>query len=137
MHIPFPSPVVGVQRYGSGLAELGADEDASLGAVHRGHRDGLVARVGPVQVVLQPIQSQTHRRLKRRVHQGHLLGRVAGLVDEGTAGKGVGLRVGGRRAEGARDYRRKWERGEQGSSGDKGSHYVRNNVQRGNHYRKI
>lgn len=85
-HIPSHLPVVGVQRYAPGLAQVGADEDPPLGGVHRGHRDGLVPGVGPVQVVLQPVQSQAHGGVEPRIHQRHLLGGVAGLVDEGTAG---------------------------------------------------
>lgn len=85
-HISSHSPVVGVQRYAPGLAQVGADEDPPLGGVHRGHRDGLVPGVGPVQVVLQPVQSQAHGGVELRIHQRHLLGGVAGLVDEGTAG---------------------------------------------------
>lgn len=30
-------PVVGVQRYAPGLAQVSADEDPPLGGVHRGH----------------------------------------------------------------------------------------------------
>lgn len=79
--------MVRVQRDASGLAQVGVDQHASLGGVHGGHRDGLVSGVGPVQVVLEPVQSQTHRGVQQRVHQGHLLGGVTGLVDEGTAGE--------------------------------------------------
>lgn len=79
--------MVGVQCYGPGLTEVGVDEDTPLGAVHRGHGDGFISRVGPVEVVLQPVQSQSHRGLQRRIHQRHLLGGVTGLVDEGTAGE--------------------------------------------------
>lgn len=80
------SPVVGVQCDAAGLAQVGAEEDPPLGGVHRGHGDGLVPRVAPVQVVLQPVQRQAHRGVQPRVHQRHLLGGVAGLVDEGAAG---------------------------------------------------
>ncbi len=97
-HISSPSlPVVGIQRYGSGFTEVGVDEDAPLGGVHRGHRDGFVSGVGPVQVVLEPVQSQTHRRLQGWVHQRHLHGGVTGLMDEGTA------REGGRVIKGERE----------------------------------
>lgn len=68
------------------FAQIGADEDASLGGVHRGHRDGFVSGVGPVQVVLEPVQSQTYRGVQERIHQWHLLGGVTGLMDEGTGG---------------------------------------------------
>lgn len=91
--------MVGIQRNGPGFAQVGVDEDASLGGVHRGHGDGLVPGVGPVQVVLEPVQGQTHGGLQERVQQRHLLGGVAGLVDEGTAGGGgrEGEREEGRR----------------------------------------
>lgn len=82
------SPMVGVQCDAAGLAQVGADEDPPLGGVHRGHGDGLVPRVAPVQVVLQPVQRQAHGGVEPRVHQRHLLGRVAGFVDEGAAGCG-------------------------------------------------
>lgn len=80
------SPVVGIQRYAAGFAQIGADEDPPLGGVRRRHGDGLVPGVGPVEVVLEPVQGQTHRGVKVRIQQRHLLGGVAGLVDEGTAG---------------------------------------------------
>lgn len=83
-------PVVRIQRYAPGFTQVGIDEDTSLGGVHRGHRDGFVSRVGPVQVVLEPVQSQTHRGVQERIHQRHLLGGVTGLMDEGTAGEGGG-----------------------------------------------
>lgn len=82
------SPVVGIQRYAAGFAQIGADEDPPLGGVRRRHGDGLVPGVGPVEVVLEPVQGQTHRGVKVRIQQRHLLGGVAGLVDEGTAGGG-------------------------------------------------
>ena len=80
--------MVGIQRYGPGFTQVSVDENASLGCVHRGHGDGFVSGVGPVQVVLEPVQSQTHGGLQVWIHQWHLLGGVAGLVDEGTAGQG-------------------------------------------------
>lgn len=58
------SPVVGIQRYAAGLAQIGADEDPPLGGVRRGHGDGLVSGVGPVEVVLEPVQGQTHGGVK-------------------------------------------------------------------------
>lgn len=78
--------MVGVQRDAAGLAQVVAEEDPPLGGVHRGHGDGLVPGVAPVQVVLQPVQRQTHGGVEPRVHQRHLLGGVAGLMDEGAAG---------------------------------------------------
>lgn len=87
------SPVVRVQRYAPGLAQIGADERPPLGGVHRGDRDGLVPGVCPVKVVLEPVQGQTHGSVEVRVHQRHLLRGVAGLVDEGTVGGGGRTRV--------------------------------------------
>lgn len=80
-------PVVRIQRYGPGFTQVGVDEDTSLSGVDWGHRDWFVSGVGPVQVVLEPVQSQTHGGLQERVQQRYLLGGVTGLVDEGTAGE--------------------------------------------------
>lgn len=35
--------------------------------------------------MLEPVQSQAHRGLQEGIHQRHLLGGVADLVNEGTA----------------------------------------------------
>ncbi|TNN81510.1 hypothetical protein EYF80_008282 [Liparis tanakae] len=43
---------------------------------------------GQAQVVLEPVQSQTHGGLQKRIQQRHLLGGVTGLVDEGTEDEG-------------------------------------------------
>lgn len=94
-HISSSLPVVRIQRYASGFTQVGVDEDTSLGGVHWGHRDGLVPGVGPVQVVLEPVQSQTHRGVQEWIHQRHLLGGVTGLVDEGTAGEGGDRKIEG------------------------------------------
>lgn len=75
-----------IQRYASGLAQVGADEHPPLGGVRRGNGDGLVSGVCPVKVVLEPVQGQTHWGVEVGIHQRHLLRGVAGLVDEGTAG---------------------------------------------------
>lgn len=88
-HISSSLPMVGIQRYGSGFTQVGVDEDSSLGGVYRGHRDGFVSGVSPVQVVLEPVQSQTHGGLQEWIHQRHLLWGITGLVDEGAAG-GIG-----------------------------------------------
>lgn len=87
VHKTFFSPVVWIQRYSSRFTEVGVDQDAPLGAVHWSHRDGFVSRICPVEVVLEPVQSQAHGGLQRWIHQRHLLGGVAGVVDESTAGK--------------------------------------------------
>lgn len=79
--------MVGIQRDAAGLAQVSADEDPPLSRIHRGHRDGLVTGVAPVQVVLQPVQRQPHGGVEPRVHQRHLLGGVAGFVDESAAGR--------------------------------------------------
>jgi len=79
---------MGIQRYGPGFTQVSVDEDASLGGVHWGHGDGFVSGVGPVQVVLEPVQSQTHGGLQKRIQQRHLLGGVTGLMDEGTEDEG-------------------------------------------------
>lgn len=76
--------MVGIQCYSSGFTKVSIDEDTSLGAVHWGHSDRFVTRVSPVQVVLEPVQSQAHRGLQGWIHQWHLLGGVIGFMDEGT-----------------------------------------------------
>lgn len=58
------SPVVGIQRNAAGFAQIAADEDPPLGGVRRGHGDGLVSGVCPVEVVLEPVQGQTHGGVK-------------------------------------------------------------------------
>lgn len=54
-----------VDRDGPWLTQLCDDEHFSLAAIPRGHRDALVARVGPVDVLMNPVNSQALGRMER------------------------------------------------------------------------
>lgn len=81
-----------IHRDGPWLAQLGGDQHLPLPAVARGDRDALVARVGPVDVLVNPVDSQTLGGLEG-VDESHLLRRVARLVDVGAGGGAEKRRV--------------------------------------------
>lgn len=70
---------------GPRLAQLRGYQHFPLPAVARGHGDALVARVGPVDVLVDPVDGQALGRVER-VDESHLLRRVAGFVDVGAGG---------------------------------------------------
>lgn len=74
------SPVVRVHDDGSRLAQLSRYQHFPLPAVSAGDGDALVARVGPVNVLVDPVDGQALRGVER-VNKRYLLCRVAGLVD--------------------------------------------------------
>lgn len=74
------SPVVRVHGDGSRLAQLSCYQHFPLPAVSAGNGDALVARVGPVNVLVDPVDGQALRGVER-VNKRYLLCRVAGLVD--------------------------------------------------------
>lgn len=80
--VPFKpfSPVVRVHGDGSRLAQLRGDQHFPLPAVPAGDGDALVARVGPVNVLVDPVDGQALGGVER-VNKRYLLRRVAGLVD--------------------------------------------------------
>lgn len=80
------SPVVRVHGDGPRLAQLAGDQHFPLPAVTTGHGDALVARVGPVNVLVDPVDGQALGGVER-VNQRYLLRRVAGLVDVRAKGR--------------------------------------------------
>ena len=66
---------------GPWFAQVAVNQNRALPSVCCCHRDGSVAGVGPVEVVLHPVQSQALWRVQGRVDQGQLPGGVAGFVD--------------------------------------------------------
>lgn len=75
-----------IHRDGPRLTQLGGDQNFPLPAVSRGYRDALVARVRPVDVLVDPVDSQAFGGVQR-VDESHLLRRIAGLVDVSAGGK--------------------------------------------------
>lgn len=71
---------------GSRLAQLSGDQHFPLPAVSAGDGDALVARVGPVNVLVDPVDGQALGGVER-VNQRYLLRRVAGLVDVRAKGE--------------------------------------------------
>lgn len=49
------SPLLWSHGDGPWFSQIGVDQDAPPAAVRRSHRDGAVTRVGPVEVVLDPV----------------------------------------------------------------------------------
>ena len=80
------SPLVRIHRYGPRLAQLGGYQHFPLPAVSRGNRDALVARVRPVDVLVDPVDREALGGVER-VDERHLLRRVTGLVDVSTGGR--------------------------------------------------
>lgn len=78
------SPSLRIHSDGPRLAQLGADQHVSPASIRGGHRDGSVARVGPVEVMVDPVQSQTLRGMQIRIDQGNVARRVACFVDVRT-----------------------------------------------------
>lgn len=68
---------------GPRLAQLSGYQHFSLPAVSRGDGDALVARVGPVDVLVDPVDGQALGGVER-VDESQLLRRVTGLVDVST-----------------------------------------------------
>lgn len=79
------SPLVWIHCNGTRLAQLRVYQHFSLPAVCRGDRDALVAWVGPVNVLVDPVDGQALGGVER-VDESHLLRRVTGLVDVSTGG---------------------------------------------------
>lgn len=80
---------------GSRLAQLRGDQHFPLPAVTAGDGDALVAGVGPVNVLVDPVDGQALGGVER-VNKRYLLRRVAGLVDVRAKGRGeTGGREGG------------------------------------------
>lgn len=79
------SPLVRIHRDGPWLAQLGGYQHFPLPAVTRGDGDALVARVGPVDVLVDPVDSQALGGVER-VDERHLFRRVTGLVDVRAGG---------------------------------------------------
>lgn len=83
---PCCSPLVWIHCDGPRLTQLSGDQNFPLPAISRGNRDALVARVSPVDVLVDPVDSQSFRGVQR-VNERHLLRRIAGLVDVSAGGK--------------------------------------------------
>lgn len=78
-------PMVRIHSDGPRLAQLSGYQHFPLLAVSRGDRDALVARVSPVDVLVNPVDGQALRGMER-VDERHLLRRVTRLVDVSTGG---------------------------------------------------
>lgn len=88
--IPAPSnlshsPLVWIHCDGPWLAQVSAYEHFPLSAVSCGDGDAFVARVRPVDVLMDPVDSQALRGVKW-VDERHLLRWVTGLIDVSTVG---------------------------------------------------
>lgn len=81
------SPLLRSHGDGPRLTQVSVDQDTPPAAVRRSHRDGAVTRVGPVEVVLDPVESQTLWGEQLRVDQSHVMCQVTRLVDVGTEDK--------------------------------------------------
>lgn len=79
------SPSLWIHSDGPWFAQIGVDQHASPAAIRWSHRDGSVARVGPVEVVLNPVLCQPFGGMQIRVDQSNVSRRVARLVDVSTA----------------------------------------------------
>lgn len=79
------SPLVRIHCDGPRLAKLSGYQHFSLPTVSRGDRDALVARVGPVDVLVNPVNSQALRGLER-VDERHMLRGITCLIDVSTGG---------------------------------------------------
>lgn len=77
---PCCSPLVWIHCDGPRLTQLRGDQNFPLPAISRGNGDALVARVSPVDVLVDPVDSQSFGGVQR-VDERHLLWRIAGLVD--------------------------------------------------------
>lgn len=66
------SPLVWIHGDGPRLTQLTGDQNFPLPAVSRGNRDALVARVSPVDVLVDPVNSQAFGGVQR-VDERHLL----------------------------------------------------------------
>lgn len=82
----YHSPLVWINCNGPWLAQLSGYQHFSLSAISCGNGDALIARVGPVDVLVDPVDSQALRGVKR-VNKCYLLRRVTGLVDVCTNGR--------------------------------------------------
>lgn len=82
------SPLMWIHRDGPRLTQLSGDQNFPLPAISRGNRDALVARVSPVDVLVDPVNSQAFGGVQR-VDERHLLRRIAGLVDVSASGGGA------------------------------------------------
>lgn len=87
------SPLLGVHGDGPWLTQLRVDQHPPLLAVPRGYGDGLVPRVSPVEVLVDPVNGQPFRGVQGGVNQGYLLGGVTGLVDVSTIQKHMGVNL--------------------------------------------
>lgn len=81
-------PLCGVHSNGSGLAEVTVEKCPSPASICSGHWDGLVSRVCPVDVLMDPVNGQSLGGVELAVNEDHLLGRVTRFVDVGAAGTG-------------------------------------------------
>lgn len=79
------SPSLWIHSDGPWFAQISVDQHTSPSAIRWSHRDGSVTRIGPVEVVLDPVQCQPLRGMKIWVDQSNVSRRVARLVDISTA----------------------------------------------------
>lgn len=84
-------PPCGIDSNGSWLTEVSVEKCPPLASICGGHWDGLVSRICPVDVFMNPVYCQTFRRVQLAVYQNHLLGCVARFVNVGTAKTGLSL----------------------------------------------
>lgn len=82
----YHSPLVWINCNGPRLAQLTGYQHFFLSAISCGNGDALISRVGPVDVLVDPVDSQALRGVKR-VNKSYLLRRVTGLVDVCTDGR--------------------------------------------------
>lgn len=88
------SPLVWIHCNGPRLTQVSGNQHFPLSAISRGNGDAFVARVGPVNVFMNPVDSQALGGMKG-VDERHLLRWVAGLVNVSAVGKyrSVSLRI--------------------------------------------
>lgn len=81
-------PLCGIHSDGSGLTEVTVEKCPPPSPICSGHWDGLVSRVCPVDVLVDPVNGQSLGGVELAVDQDLLLGRVTRFVNVGAAGTG-------------------------------------------------
>lgn len=82
-------PPCGINSNGSWLTEVTVEKCPPPASICSGHWDGLVSRVRPIDILMNPVYCQSFRRVQLAVYQNHLLSCVTRFVYVGTAKTGL------------------------------------------------
>lgn len=82
-------PPCGINSNGSWLTEVTVEKCPPPASICSGHWDGLVSRIRPIDVLMDPVYCQSFGRVQLAVYQNHLLGGVTRFVYVGTAKTGL------------------------------------------------